>query len=137
MSSYTVLPFKGPELPDEFENLILSRWMRSLRYTNDYYKLIHPDSYYAVYQRIIKSILSRLETTVALAVLTDDHDIVLGFSVSRGNILDFIHVHKHQRRLGIGRTLIPDGIDTITHLTHTGMSIWASKYGHWKFNPFA
>ncbi len=71
-----------------------------------------------------------------LAVLTDDRDVVLGFSVSRGKVLDYVHVQKDLRKQGIGTALIPLGIDTITHLTKSALPIWGSKYGSWKFNPF-
>jgi GNAT superfamily N-acetyltransferase len=117
--------------------LIFSKWLRSLRYGNDYFKLIDPPAYYAAYHRFIQNILNHPDTSVRLAVLSDDADVVLGFSVSRGTILDYVHVHKDQRRQGIGRQLVPKGIDTITHLTRTGLSIWGSKMAGVKFNPFA
>lgn len=116
--------------------MIFSKWLRSLRYGNDFFKLIDPEAYYSRYEAMIQRILRAPETEVRLAVLSDDHDVVLGFSVSRGSALDYVHVHKIQRRQGIGKNLVPDGITTITHLTKTRLTIWGSKYGEWKFNPF-
>lgn len=116
---------------------IYSKWLRSLRYDNDFFRLIDHRAYWPAYQHYIFRLLSRRETMLRLAVLTEDPDVILGFSVFRGNVLDYVYVHKHQRRLGIGTRLLPPGVETITHLTKTGMSIWGSKYGSWKFNPFA
>lgn len=135
-ASYTILTFRGAEFPEWYRNMIYARWMRSLRFHNDYFKLIDSDSYYATYQRYIEGILKQKDTQLRMAVLTEDHDVALGFSVYRGNKLDYVHVQKDMLRLGVGTKLIPTGIDTITHLTKTGIDIWKRKYPHWKFNPF-
>ncbi len=121
----------------EQRNYVFSKWLRSLRYENDYYKLIDAERYWPTYQRFVASLLDKPETTLSMAVLADDPDVILGFAVYRGTVLDYVYVHKHQRRHGIGRALVPKDIDTITHLTRTGLSIWGSKGGAIKFNPFA
>ena len=136
MSTYSVIAYRGFELPKEYENLIYAKWLRSFRFGNDYMKLAEPSSYYAAYHRYIENILKTADCTVRLAVLTEDKDVVLGFSVARGATLDYVHVQKEQRRMGIGTSLVPDGIATISHLTKTGLTIWGSKYGHWRFDPF-
>jgi GNAT superfamily N-acetyltransferase len=117
--------------------MIFSKWLRSLRYGNDYFRLIDPDEYWKAYNAYIKSILMRGDTMVRIASLTEDADVALGFSVVRGAVLDYVHVHKDFRKKGIGRILVPKNIKVITHLTKTGLSIWGSKYPKWKFNPFA
>lgn len=136
MSTYSVIAYPAKDLPKEYLPLIFSKWLRSLRYGNDYFKLIDPDIFYETYHKHLELILAKPCVTVRLAALTEDRDVVLGFSVSRGNILDYVHVHKDYRHLGIGRHLISPDIDTITHLTRTAVPIWANKFGHWKFNPF-
>jgi hypothetical protein len=71
-------------------------------------------------------------------VLTDDPDVILGFSVYRRNVLDYVYVHKHHRRIGIATTLVPAGVDTITHVTKNALTIWGSheRARSWKFDPF-
>lgn len=137
MSSYKVLAYRGADLPDEYRGILFAGWLRSFRHGNDYFRLVVPDKYYKTYHRYISTILENPETTVRLAVLSDDKDVVLGFSVSRGGILDYVYVNKDQRRQGIAKSLLPPEVDTITHLTKTALTIWGSKYGDWKFNPFA
>lgn len=136
-ASYTILKFDSTKLPEEYLGLIFAKWLKSLRYGNDMFRLIDVEAYYKSYHQFVGSILGRNGTLISVAVLTDDHDVALGFSVSRGNVLDYVYVDKYQRKLGIGRSLVPAGIDTITHVTKTGLTIWGSKAGHWKFNPFA
>ena len=137
--AYDVIAIPADELSTELRNLILSRWMRSLRFGNDYFKLMVPQSFYDNYDRYILNTLAK--AWVRLAVLADDRDVVLGFAVFRhvmtGGILDYVHVHKDQRRQGIAKALVPSGTHTITHLTRTGLSIWGSKHPEWKFDPFA
>ncbi len=135
--AYKIVARPGASLVGELKNLVRARWMRSLRYGNDYFRLMIPESFYASYQRFIDQILAHPFCVVAFAVLVDDHDVVLGFAVSRGHILDYVHVHKDQRRQGIARRLVPAGDLTITHLTRTGLTIWGSKCPGWKFDPFA
>lgn len=141
--AYDVIAYAGRELPAEYFNMVASRWMRSLRYGNDYFRLMVPETFYKSYYRFIVCIIEKTHTVVRLAVLADDHDVVLGFSVVRGGpegpgrVLEYIHVHKDQRRQGIAARLVPASIDTITHLTRTGLSIWGSKHPEWKFDPFA
>lgn len=138
-STYSIIAFRGQEIPGAYIGLVYSRWMKSLRYGNDFFKLSDSDAYYAAYQHYITAILSKPTSLLRLAVLTDDHDVVLGFSVSHGPALDYVHVHKDHRRHGIAAHLVGDSsqFECITHLTRTGLSIWGSKFGNWKFNPFA
>lgn len=139
--AYKVISCNGLELPPELVNLVRARWMRSLRYGNDYFRLTNPVSFYRSYQQFIDGLLAKHNTWVRFAVLADDHDVVLGFAVLRsgpaGEILDYVHVHKDQRRQGIARRLMPNGVHTITHLTRTGLSIWGGKCPQWQFDPFA
>jgi len=142
-SSYSIISYPGASLPDTYHNMVLSKWLRSLRYGNTYFKLIDSSCYFAAYNSYIESVLHRPNTTVRLAVLSDDHDVVLGFSVLEANKIHFCHCHKDVRNQGIGTSLIPkemfinDGAGyEITHVTTVGLSIWSSKLSKAIFNPF-
>lgn len=138
VSSYTILTFSGSSLPDSYKNLVYSKWLRSLRFGNDYFKLIDSDSYYSTYHSYIGSVLSRPTTIVRLAVLTEDKDVVFGFSIAEDQqeVLHYVHVHKDTRKQGIATSLLPKQWSVITHITKTAMSIWQSKYSKVIFNPF-
>lgn len=137
LAAYRVVRYSPLAMPVSFRALILSRWKRSLRYGNDYFRLIQPNAYYRAYDAYLGRLLGDPRVAIRLAVLDEDPDVVLGFSVCRGSVLDYVHVHAHQRRLGIGRSLVPPGIDTISHLTKTGLLLWSNKCPSWAFNPFA
>lgn len=136
--TYSVILWNSFKLPVQYHNMIYSRWLRSLRHGNDWFKLIDSDEYYRNYHKVLENILDGPnEASIRLAVLSDDHDVVLGYSVCRGDCLDYVHVQKDFRGMGIGRALVPANINWISHLTHTGLRIWGSKMGGVKFNPFA
>lgn len=135
-ATYCIISFQGERLPESFKPLILSKWMRSLKFGNDYFRLCDNSSYFKNYERYIRSILSGVSTTTSLAVLTEDRDVVLGFSVVREDVLHYVHVHRDQRRLGIGQSLLPKEFNKTTHLTKTALMLWP-KYPNVIFDPFA
>lgn len=136
MSGYKVVSLSAHEVVGDARHFVYASWLKSLRYGNDYFKIIDQAAYFGAYERYISHLLAQVNAVVRLAVLTDDPDVILGFSVSRGNVLDYVYVLKDQRRQGVGERLVPPGIDTLSHLTRTGITIWQSKYKHWKFDPF-
>jgi hypothetical protein len=135
-ASYSVVPYLGRDLPDAYRNMILAKWLRTLRYGNDFFRLIESSAYFASYQKYIKEILSRPECIVRLAALSDELDTCLGFSVSEPDVLHYVWSHKDNRRMGVAKALVPFHFNITTHLTTVGMSIWSKKLPHVQFNPF-
>lgn len=117
-------------------NFILATWLRGLRYGNEWFELIPKDVYFEFYQKVIETILSRPETSVKVACLKDDGDVILGYAVYSGNRLDWTFVKKEWRSIGIAKSLIPKEITTVSHITALGKSI-LRKHPELHFNPFA
>lgn len=136
MSKYTIISYKSTELPEAYKPMLFSKWLRSLKYGNDYFKLIAPEAYYNVYHKHIESMLTHPNGWVKLSVLQEDNDCVLGWASGRGVVLDYVHVHRDYRRTGLATALIPTYIDIITHVTKDGMSFWHNRLKEAKFNPF-
>lgn len=143
-STYDVIVRANIKLPKQYHNMIKAKWKRSYRHGNDYIRLCDLKSYYLAYDIYIASVLNRPGTATALAVLSDDHDVVLGFAIIETvqpfqYILHYVYVQKDMRGNGIARSMLPppDQIVTITHLTKTGLQLWNSKYPKAIFNPFA
>lgn len=136
--TYSIISFPSREISRKYEiykNAIISKWLRSLKSNNDYFKLIDREAYFKVYPFYIETILQRPNAIIKVAVLSDDHDNLLGFSVIEGSTLHYIQVHKLQRRLGIGKSLMPKEFKYFTHITKNGLMLWP-KYPLAKFNPF-
>jgi hypothetical protein len=132
---YKVISYCGALLPKNYRNMVFSRWLRSLRFGNRYFKIIDQEPYFRVYHAFIESILAKQFTTVKLAVITNEPDVCFGWSVCEPQTLHYVHVQRDYRQSGIGTSLIPKDIKTITHVTNAWEEIW-HKYPHTKFNPF-
>lgn len=135
-AAYKILSYPGNSIPAAYRNLVFSKWLRQLRFGNEYFKLIAPSAYYKMYHLYIEVLLQRPQVMVHFAVLADAPDVVLGWSAVEPSTLHFVYVHRDQRKQGIARSLVPFAPTTITHLTNTGMSIWTSKFPTAVFNPF-
>ncbi len=137
MSSYKILSLSGsdPALRS-YEAMIYSDFLKSLRYGNEWYSLIDSDRYFGVYKQVIASLLKRPLSNVRLAVLTDDPDTCLGWSLSEGKSLHYVFVKKDTRLQGIATELLPKNFTQVTHLTKAGRAIWCNKYQNAIFDPF-
>lgn len=137
MSGYIIRSFGCMQVPEAYVGLIFAKWLHSLRYGNDFFRMMDQESYYHNYRKHIARILAAPDCVVHIAVLNDDHDVALGFSVCRGDALDYVHVHKDHRRQGIMTRLIPAHIARVTHMTRAALHIWGTKKHGLKFDPFA
>lgn len=137
-ATYSVIVYPSAELPELYIPLIYSRWLRSFRLGNEWLKKATAADYYKHYHAYIENLLKKPGSVTRLAVLSDDHDVVLGFSICREDVLDYVHVQVDHRKTGIARKLIPENITTISHTTRLAIDIWQEKYkDKLKFNPFA
>lgn len=112
---------------------IYSSWLQGLYYGNDWFRQIDQEKYFDFYHQVVEKILFNPGTLVTVACLNEDQDVILGYSVVRKNILDWVFVLPAWRKLGIATHLIPKEINTVTHLTKVGKSL---KPKEWKFDPF-
>lgn len=137
MSSYSILIYSGSDPAIKpYESMIYKDFLKTLRYGNDWYKEIFADAYYNTYQKVIFSLLNRPSTVIKLAVLTEDYDTCLGWSMTEGQTIHYVHVKRDFRKQGIGGELIPKNVEAVTHLTKIGKSIWKKSYRDAIFNPF-
>ena len=134
-ASYDILVYPGPEVPKAYHNMILSKWLRTNYFGNPFMREISQDFYWDCHSVLIKRVVNNPDSQVRLAALSDDHDVILGFSVSRPNILDYLWVHAMHRMIGIGSSLVPK-FDMYTHTTNKWRLIQRHKYFDTKFNPY-
>lgn len=74
------------------------------------------------FSQMTKKIRETLDVAqVKIACLSDDPQLIIGYSIARGDHLDFIYVKDDYREKGIGQMLMPKDIKTVTkHLTKIG-----------------
>ncbi len=132
-----IISFSGTNLPKQYEALVFSKWLRSLRKGNALFRYVDSHQYYSEYHDFIEKLLQKPDCIVKLAILSDDEDVVLGFSVSREHVLDYVYVQPEQRGQKLSEILIPKQITTFSHITKAWSHIWQAKYKEWIFNPKA
>ena len=120
----------------EDRNFVLATWLRGLRYGNEFYQSIPSDIYFAEYQKVLDHILESPMAVVRVACLESEPTVILGYSVSHSNVLDWVFVKKNWRNIGIAKSLLPLGIQKVSHLTKVGKSL-LFKYKHLQFDPFS
>ncbi len=142
-NSYKIIEMKtaGPAF-EQYKPLVLATWLRGLKHGDEFFCLVDPEAYYTIYSKVILSLLKRPECRARLAVMADDSDTAIAWTVYEGKVLHFIFVKRGGsgeltgRRQGIATSIFPDGVDTFTHITKVGKSIWLKKFKDLKFNPF-
>lgn len=136
MDSYKILKIKASEFPEQYRNMLYSKFLRSLKFGNEYFRLIDQDSYYKMYHAYIESLLARPQSSIKLAVLTDEPDVVLGWALLEPKVVHFCYVNRDNRRIGICTSLLSEPFDTFTHITNSWMNVWTKKYKSARFDPF-
>lgn len=137
MSSYTILSISvdNPRLKP-YWSMIHSDFLKSLRFGNDWFKQIESDAYFSTYKRVIQHLLTKKDCIARLAVVTDEPDTCLGWALIEGETLHYVYVKVDQREKGIARSLVPEGIKKVTHLTGIGGFLRYHKLPDAIFNPF-
>jgi hypothetical protein len=121
-TTYTILTYPANQLPANYTSMIFSKWLRSLRNGNEYFKIIDTTAYHANYHRYIEVLMARPNSLISIAVLSDAPDTALGWSMTELDTLHYVYVFPDNRKIGIAQTLIPHNINTISHLTKQGIS---------------
>lgn len=138
VSDIHILEFKaGDEGVKPYIQFLFVTYLKSLRYGNPWFEDIEPHPYYEVHHKILEELLSRPYSVLKIAVLPDDHDVAIAWSLSEKHLLHYVFVKAkiEARKIGIASSLIPEDITTVTHLTKAGRII--AKKRKWKFNPYA
>lgn len=128
--TYSIISYPSSKLPLSYHSLIFTKWLHSFRFGNDNFSHVPSKTYYEHYHSFIEKLLAKPDSTVKLAVLSDDPDVVLGFAVCREDVLDYVYVNKENRSLGIATALVPKEINTVTHMTKQAMDylVKSKKY---------
>lgn len=117
--------------------MLLTKYLRTLQAGNDFFKLIQPKAFFSIHDPYFGTLLERPEAKLRMAVLSDEPDTVLGWSLMEPNKLHYVWVGGPYRKTGIASALMPDVFSTITHITKSFLPIWNVKYPKVIFNPYA
>lgn len=107
---------------EEDRNFIFSTWKTGLKYGNTIYAKEEPRAFDQRYQEVIESILKQATTTVA--ALKEDNDVILGYSVTRDDTIDWVFVKNLWRKIGLAKELLKHiAPKYVSHITKPGESL--------------
>lgn len=113
-------------------NFLLSTMLKGLYYGSKFWAEVDQEAFFSNYEPYIKNLM--IKSQLKVACLDDDRDVILGWSMFDKSTLHFMFVKKSYRKLGIGKMLLPEGIENVSHITDQGNAI--RKKMNLKFNPF-
>lgn len=123
-------PATAPDYP-----FIYSTWLKGLYWGSDWWQMIPRAIYMGHYKRALEGILARNRAIVAC--LSEDPNVLVGYVVfgqcPSGTTVHFMYVKRPWRKLGIARSLWPEGTVQVSHMTKVAKSILPSNI---IFNPF-
>ena len=113
-------------------NFLLSTMLKGLYFGSRFYAPIDQECFFSAYEPFIKQLM--LKSTIKVACLADDKDVILGYSIFRSECVSFVFVKKSYRKLGLARMLYPPGMVFCDHITDSGDVL--RKKLNLRFNPF-
>lgn len=114
---------------------ILSSWLKGQKFGNDFFRAIESNAYYTNYAAQIEKLIALPTTSVVVCCLSDEPDVIVGYSVSTApTTLHWVFVKEAWRKQGVARSLVADTVTTISSITKPGLAI--AKKRNYNFNPF-
>lgn len=138
MSIYQIREYK-----QEDKAFICATFLRGLYYGESWFSLIPKQIFMENYSKVIYALLGRPDIVVKVACLTEDPDVILGYSILSQDLqtLHWVFVKSSKksddlswRRHGIGKVLTNYPIKQVTHLTKLGLTLLPKINA--VFNPF-
>lgn len=120
------------------KNFILATFLRGLYYGDSWFSLIPKSVFMANYKKVAETLAVSPRTTIKIACLKEDPDVIIGYSILSADYqtIHWVYVKEKWRRLGIARSLVPSRPTAVSHLTALGKSL-LTKFDNVIFNPFA
>lgn len=114
---------------------IYSTWLLGLKFGNELFNLIDEDRYFETYRKVLGAIIEKPTTTIQVACLKEDADVIIGYCISEDEKLHWIYTKEAWRDIGVARSLIPK-FKVVTHLTKMGQIILKKNHPEVIFDPF-
>lgn len=122
---------------DGDDNLILSTFLRGMYYGESWFSLIPKNIFMSNYKKVAEFLVKGDKTIIRIACLPDDENVILGYSITNldSTVLHYVFVKTAWRKKGIARSLIPNKLVAVSHLTNLGKEL-LTKLPETVFNPF-
>lgn len=108
--------------PKHFD-FIYATWLKSFRYGSYFAKKIKNEIFFKHHHIVVENILSHKDTSVLVASIEDDPDLILGYLVMAPKIIHYIYVKDTFRNFGVARSLFKSNETNLNECQFT----------HWTF----
>jgi hypothetical protein len=90
------------------------------------------------FERGYRPVIGRLlkQSRIRVACFKDSPNVILGYSVSEGSKVHWMHVKEAWRKFGLGKLLLPPDFNEVSHKTILAEKILKLKYPKVTYNPF-
>lgn len=131
-SLYVVRDYK-----QEDKSFIMATFLRGLYYGDSWFSLIPKDIFMDKYKVVIETLLVSPRVTIKVAVLPDDDNVILGYSIMSNDFqtVHWVFVKSVFRNKGIARSLLPKYPTAVSHLSKLGLTL-LTKFQNVVFDPF-
>jgi hypothetical protein len=140
--------FKGlydiRDMKESDKSFIMATFLKGLYYGDSWFSKIPKDIFMKNYKQVAESLVAGGRTTIKVACLKEDTDIILGYSILSADYqtIHWVYVKESKlkdgsswRKKGIARSLLPQYPTAVTHLTRLGSEL-LHKFQGTIFNPF-
>jgi len=118
------------------KNLIYATWLRSYQSSSHLVRHVSRNDFFAGHHDVLDRIFAR-EPIVKLAVMPDDHSVILGWACYEPGTLHYVYVKPSFRRYGVAKALLA-GVQhpfTYTHRTDN-LSYFDKHLEGCHYNPY-
>lgn len=118
-------------------SFIMATFLRGLYYGDSWFSLIPKNIFMETYSKVAEALIKAPTTSIQIACLKEDKDVILGYSLLSSDFqtIIWVQVKKEWRNVGIAKALVPARPVAVSHLTKVGKTLLPKLNGA-IFNPF-
>ena len=118
------------------KNLIYATWLRSYQSNSHLVRHISRNDFFAGHHDVLDGIFAR-EPIVKLAVMPDDHSVILGWACYEPGTLHYVYVKPSFRRYGVAKALLAEVQHPFTYTHRTDNLTYFDKHLQGcNYNPY-
>jgi ribosomal protein S18 acetylase RimI-like enzyme len=114
-------------------NLIIGTFLNGVKYGSSYFKSIDDDAFFHNYTKFVEYVT--FNSDVKICCLEEDEDVIVGYVLSKGEVIHWIYTKPAFRKLGVANSLLAE-ISPTTTPTYTKVGYIIAKKKNIKLNPW-
>lgn len=124
-------PYRDTDKAFVFETFKKGLWNGNMEF-----RQMSLHSFNTTYQKLIERLIALPETVTTIAALKEDDDVIVGYSITRPETIDWVFVKRGWRKLGIAKSLLAHIVPKrVTHMTTIPGKILVEKF-NLSYDPF-